>query len=151
MSGHIFDGIEIERDIAAAPDIVFAAWTTPQHFARWFGSAIVEVPAASLDFNAEAGRAWKAQMVLPDGSTIDWAGDFVEVEPGKRLVFTITDAPADADRARIVVVLTPIPTGTRMHFTQETPGFSPEQKDAALAGWQGFIDELELIAHEQAG
>jgi uncharacterized protein YndB with AHSA1/START domain len=138
-------GIEIDRDFAASPEAVFAAWTTPHHFAQWFGGKSVQVPPDSLDFVAEAGRTWRAQMLLLDGSTMDWTGEFIEVVPDERLVFTITDRPTEPARATIVVELTAIPDGTRMHFTQETPGFSREQQEGALAGWQSFIDELEQI------
>lgn len=40
-------------------------------------------------------------MVLPDSTTIDWIGEFIEVSPDR--VFTITDSPADRVRAEIVV------------------------------------------------
>ena len=140
------DGIEIERDIAAEPAAVFAAWTSADGFARWFGGADVEVPAETLDFVAEPGRAWAAQMVLPGGGAIDWAGDIVEVLPSERFVFTITDQPANPDRARVVVELTEIAGGTRQRFTQEAPGFTDEQKAGLIAGWGGFLDELEKIA-----
>jgi uncharacterized protein YndB with AHSA1/START domain len=33
-------------------------------------------------------------MVLPDGNTIDWTGEFLEVVPDRRLVLTMTDRPA---------------------------------------------------------
>ena len=146
MTGITTDGIVIDRDFAAPPQAVFAAWTTPEHFARWFGGSAVEVPLDRLAFVAEPGKTWTAQMVLPDGTTIDWTGDFVEVVPHERLVFTITDRPAEPGRSRIVVELTAIAGGTRMRFSQETPGFTPEQQAGVLAGWQGFIDEPERIA-----
>lgn len=146
MTGTTDEGIEIDRDFAAPPAAVFAAWTTREHFARWFGGKDIQVPLDSLDFVAEPGRSWTAQMILPDGTTIDWTGEFVEVAPDRRLVFTITDRPAEPAQATIVVELTPIAGGTRMHFTQETPGFSSEQQDGTLAGWQLFLDELERIA-----
>jgi uncharacterized protein YndB with AHSA1/START domain len=146
MTGLTPGGIEIDRDFAAPPTAVFDAWTKAQHFARWFGGKDVQVPFESLDFVAEPGRPWTAQMVLPNGNTMDWTGDFIEVVPHKRLVFTITDQPAKPSRATILVELTPIPDGTRMHFTQGTPGFTPQQQEGVLAGWQAFIDELEQIA-----
>ncbi|MFC4243293.1 SRPBCC domain-containing protein [Gryllotalpicola reticulitermitis] len=146
MTGITADGIEIDREFEASADAVFAAWTTPQHFARWFGGEGVDVPLNTLDFAAEPGRPWAAQMRLPDGATIDWAGDVVEVAPPQRFVFTITDRPDEPARGTIVVELTPAGTGTRMRFTQETPGFSSEQQEAVLAGWQSFIDVLEQIA-----
>jgi len=146
MTGITADGIEIDRDVAAPPAAVFAAWTTAQHFARWFGGSDVQVPLDDLDFIAEPGRTWTARMILPDGTVIDWTGEFIEVVPDRRLVLTITDRPAERGRARIVVELAPNAGGTRMRFTQETPGFSPEQREGVLAGWQSFIDELERIA-----
>lgn len=146
MTGITPDGIEIDRDIPAPPAAVFAAWTTPEHVARWFGGPQVEVPLDRLDFVAEPGREWAARMVLPNGDTIDWAGAFVEVVPDERLVLTITDRPAEPARSTIVVELTAIAGGTRMHFSQETPGFPPEQQEAVLAGWQSFVDEVEAIA-----
>lgn len=150
MTGTTADGIVIDRDFAAPPAAVFAAWTTAEHFARWFGGPDVQVPLESLDFVAEPGRTWTAQMVLPDGNTIDWTGDILEVVPDTRLVLTITDRPAEPERARIVVELAARDGGTRMRFTQETPGFTPEQQAGVLAGWQGFMDELERIATAEA-
>ena len=97
-----------------------------------------------MDFTARPGRTWSADDP-PDGNTIDWAGEFIEVMPNERLVFTMTDRPAEPARARILVELKATPKGTRMHFTQETRGFTPEQQEGVLAGWQSFIDELELI------
>lgn len=146
MTGITENGIEINREFAAPPAAVFEAWTTAEDFARWFGGRDVPVPGDSLDYVAEPGRVWTAQMVLPGGNTMDWTGEFVEVTPPERLVFTITDRPAEPERATIVVELTPTADGTRMRFTQETPGFAPEQQDAVLAGWQGFMDVLEEIA-----
>lgn len=54
--------------------------------------------------------------------------------------------PGDPDRARIVDDLTAIPGVTRMRFTRETPGFSSEQQEGVLAGWQTLLDELERVA-----
>ncbi|HIW99343.1 MAG TPA: SRPBCC domain-containing protein [Candidatus Nesterenkonia stercoripullorum] len=146
MTGTTAEGIEIDRDFAASPAAVFAAWTTPQHFARWFGGKDVEVPVDTLDFIAEPGRTWQAQMILPNGTTIEWTGRFNEVIPDERLVFTLTDRPGESVQAEVVVELTAIATGTRMHFTQQTPDFSAEEQESLITGWESFIDELERIA-----
>ena len=139
-------GIEIQREFDAAPTSVFTAWTTGQSFAHWFGGAGVNVPLEHLEYVAEAGREWRARMELPDGNHIDWAGEFIEVTPGARLVLTMTDQPADPSRAVIVVDLESSERGTLMKFTQETPGFTPEQQSAVLQGWESFFDAMaELL------
>ena len=146
MTGITPEGFEIDRDFAAPPAAVFAAWTTAEHFARWFGGKDVQVPADRLDYEPAVGRAWSATMVLPDGTTIDWAGEFLEVVPDKRLVLTMTDRPAEPTRAAITVELSPTAGGTHMHMTQEAPGFAAEQREATIAGWQAFFDVLQAIA-----
>lgn len=146
MTGITEDGIEIDREFAAPPAAVFAAWTTPESFARWFGGREVQVPLDGLDYRAEVGRAWSAMMVLPDGATIDWAGEFLEVDPPSRLVMTLTDRPAAAERAVLTVELTPSPVGTRLRMTQQTPGFSDEQRQGTIAGWMTFLDVLGELA-----
>lgn len=146
MTGITEAGIEIDREFAATPDAVFAAWTSPESFARWFGGRDVQVPLDGLDYRAVVGRAWSAMMVLPDGNTIDWAGEFLEVDPPSRLVMTLTDRPADGARAVLTIDLTPTAAGTLMRMTQETPGFTPEQREGVIAGWQTFLDVLAEIA-----
>lgn len=146
MTGITDEGIEIDREFAAPPSAVFAAWTTAASFARWFGGREVQVPLDGLDFRAEAGREWTAMMVLPDGNTIDWAGEFLEVDPPSRLVMTLTDRPAEGERAVLTVELTPTEAGTRMRMTQQTPGFTDEQRLGTIAGWQTFLDVLGEIA-----
>jgi uncharacterized protein YndB with AHSA1/START domain len=146
MTGITPEGFEIDRDFAAPPSAVFAAWTTAEHFARWFGGKDVQIPADRLDYEPAAGRAWSATMVLPDGNTIDWTGEFLEVVPGKRLVFTMTDQPDKPSRLAIIVELSATVSGTHMHMTQEAPNFTEEQRKATIAGWQTFLDVLQEIA-----
>ena len=94
MTGITPEGFEIDRDFAAPPSAVFAAWTTAEHFARWFGGKDVQIPADRLDYEPTVGRAWSATMVLPDGNTMDWTGEFLEVVPDKRLVGDVAGAAA---------------------------------------------------------
>jgi uncharacterized protein YndB with AHSA1/START domain len=146
MTGVTPEGFEIERDFAAPPAAVFSAWTTAEHFARWFGGKDVQVPADRLDYDPAAGRPWSATMVLPNGHTIDWAGEFLEVVPDERLVFTMTDQPSQPTRLAITVDLSPTASGTHLHMTQQAPDFTEEQRKATIAGWQTFFDVLQEIA-----
>lgn len=146
MTGITPDGIEIDRDFAATPERVFSALSTAEGFAQWFGGSMVDVPADTLDYVAEPGRAWSAVMVLPDGHKIAWAGEFIEVTPSTRLVLTLTDQPDDDARAALTLDLTPTADGTHLHATQEAPGFSDEQKLATIEGWQAFLDVVGEVA-----
>jgi uncharacterized protein YndB with AHSA1/START domain len=146
MTGITPEGFEIDRDFAAPPAAVFAAWTSAEHFARWFGGQDALIPADRLDYEPAVGRAWSATMVLPTHAIIEWTGEFLEVVPGKRLVFTMTDQPGKPARLAITVEFSPTASGTHMHMTQEAPDFTEEQRNAAIAGWQSFFDVLQRIA-----
>lgn len=146
MTGQTQEGIEIKREIAATPASVFAALTTPESFAQWFGGATVQVPLDTLDYRAVAGRAWSAKMVLPDHNTIDWVGEFLEILSPTKVAMTITDQPGDEHRASLTFDLIQSGNGTTLRMNQQTPGFTSEQKDATIAGWQTFLDVLTVIA-----
>lgn len=145
MTGLTPEGIEIDRDMAAPASRVFQAFTSAEDFAVWFGTDQVNVPAEELDFVAEPGREWRATMVLPDGHRINWTGEFREVTPDSRVVFTLTDQPDDPARAEVRVELAPFGEGTRVHVEQDTPGFPDDAKRATIAGYEGFLDTLQRL------
>lgn len=135
--------ITVTRTFAAPRELVWDAFTTPEHFAVWFGTSHVDVPQETLVWNAEPGAAWSAVMHLPDGTTKDWIGEFVEVDRPARLVFTLTDVPSEPENAAAAtIVLTEVDGGTQVTLTQEAPGFSVEQQAGLVAGYNAFLDTL---------
>ena len=85
-------------------------------------------------------------MRLPDGSTKGWVGEFVEVEPPSKLVFTLTDVPEEPENATpTTVLLADAAGGTVVTLTQETPGFTPEQQAGVTAGYSAFLDTLAKV------
>ncbi|HTZ10680.1 MAG TPA: SRPBCC domain-containing protein [Acidimicrobiales bacterium] len=131
--------IAITRTFAAPPEAVFAAWTEPGQFARWFGGAATTVEDVAMD--VQVGGQWRARMVLGDGSEIGWHGAYREVAPPRRLVFTLADRPGDQFEL-VTVDLEAVEGGTRMAFTQAGGHMPPEQYGRAEAGWQAFFDDL---------
>ena len=136
------DGLTITRSFAAPREQVWAAWTTPEHFSVWFGTAAVDVPLATLRMDVRMGGAWSAVMHVPDGQRIDWVGEYVEVAPPERLAFTMTDDPANPAREPVTVVLAEVDGGTSMTMTQRGGNLTDEQYEQAKAGWNGFFDEM---------
>jgi uncharacterized protein YndB with AHSA1/START domain len=133
--------LTITRTFPFAQQLVWDAWTKPEHFAVWFGGDQVEVPAETLDYVAELGHSWKADMVLPDGTRIHWVGEFIEVDAPKHLRLTITDQPDSPERSHLIVDFAETEGSTEVTMTQSP---IPEGAEAALRqGYGHFFDTLE--------
>ena len=130
--------ITTTRTFAAPPARVFAAWTDPAQFGRWFGGAGTTVEDVSMD--VRPGGARRARMVL-DGGDIPWRGTYQEVDAPYRLVFTLTDRPGDQYEL-VTVMLKDSAGGTEMTFTQEGGNLSAEQYGQAEQGWRVFFDDM---------
>ena len=135
----------ITRELAAPRELVFEAITTPEHFAVWFGTAAVEVPQHTLTMDVRPGGAFRAVMLLPDGSRIDWAGEYVAVDPPSHLAMTLTDRPDEYAGLPVLFDLEEHDGGTRLTITQDRADFSDEQVAATIMGYNAFIDDIERI------
>ena len=131
--------ISITRTFDAPPEAVFAAWTTPTQFGRWFGTESTKVEDVSMD--VRVGGDWKARMILPDGNEIGWHGSYQEVEAPSRLVMTLSDRPGDQFEL-VTVELKSVGGGTEMIFTQSGGNMPPENYAQAEDGWRSFFDDL---------
>ena len=88
--------ITITRVFDAPRELVFKAWTEPDRFASWFGPADSEVPLSPVSLDVRPGGEWRATMFAgPERREIQWKGEYHEVVPPERLVFTVSDQPGE--------------------------------------------------------
>jgi uncharacterized protein YndB with AHSA1/START domain len=137
-------GLTITRTIAAPPGRVFAAWTTPEDFSVWFGNG-VRVPVETVVMDVRVGGLWTAVMHPPDGSTVNWHGRYTEVDPPRRLAFTIDDDPAVDSIEPIVVTFAEAAGGTEMRLTQPADGLTDAELGRTLLGYNAFFDAMEIL------
>ena len=50
-------GLVIERIFDAPRELVWRAWTEPEHFMRWYGPKGMTLPTCEIDFRAAEGFA----------------------------------------------------------------------------------------------
>jgi uncharacterized protein YndB with AHSA1/START domain len=112
-------------DIAASPDAVFAALSDERELAAWLGGDVATpehrgaAPVApSLGI---PGQPWRARAIAPDGSLGTVSGEFVIVDPPRRLESTWRASWDGGAPDRVCFELTPIrlggATGTRLSVT----------------------------------
>jgi uncharacterized protein YndB with AHSA1/START domain len=134
-------GIAMTRVFDAPRERVWREWTEPEPFADWFGGRESEVPLESVSMDVHPGGAWRLTMLAgPERREIRWRGEYREVEPPGRLVFTVSDQP-ESDRFELVtVVLEDLGDGrTEMRFEQRG-WMRPDQYEHAEHGWGAFFD-----------
>jgi uncharacterized protein YndB with AHSA1/START domain len=138
-------GISITRVFDAPRERVWQEWTEPERFADWFGGAQSEVPLSSVSMDVRPGGFWRLTMFAKPGRReIRWKGEYREVAPPERLVFTVTDEPEEEDVSELVIVdLTDLGDGrTEMHFQQRGGGLSTEEYERTAQGWSSFFDRI---------
>lgn len=91
MSGTL--DLVLERTLNAPRDLVWKAWTTPEHLKRWFAPKPYEISELELDLRP--GGIFRLRMVGPDGFDTGHGnpGCVLEVIEGKKLVWTSALAP----------------------------------------------------------
>ncbi len=76
----------ITREIDAPRELVFKAWTDARQLAQWWGPRGFTNPVCEWD--ARPGKAIRVVMRAPNGNEHPMGGEFREIVPPERLVFT---------------------------------------------------------------
>jgi uncharacterized protein YndB with AHSA1/START domain len=94
--------IVLSRVIAAPRNLVFKAWTDPQHLPQWFGPAGFKVETQEIDIRV--GGRWRFVFVGPDGTRYDNRMVFLKIETPHLLEMDHgKDKDDDPDRFRVIV------------------------------------------------
>ena len=148
--------LAIRRVLAAPRAAVWRCWTEPELLRQWYCPRPWFVSKARLD--VRAGGEFSVVMNGPDGEQNDHPGQFLEVVPGTRLVFS--DAfegdwrPAGKPFMVGFVELSDAPGGrTEMlwgarHWSEE----DARQHEAMgfEQGWNAAADQLDQLAKSLA-
>jgi uncharacterized protein YndB with AHSA1/START domain len=78
--------IELTRIFDAPRELVYEAWTDPEHMVQWWGPKVFTNHSCQLD--VRPGGAWQIVMRSPDGADYGCRGVYSEVVKSERLVFT---------------------------------------------------------------
>jgi uncharacterized protein YndB with AHSA1/START domain len=134
----------ITRVLAAPPALVFRAWTDPARMMLWYAPEGLETPYAEADLRV--GGRFRVLMREPDGKEHDVSGEYREIVPDRKLVFTWAWLRSPDDISLVTVELQPEGDGTRLTLTHEQlPGAA--ERDSHQSGWVSALDKLgKLVA-----
>ncbi|HEY9483974.1 MAG TPA: SRPBCC domain-containing protein [Micromonosporaceae bacterium] len=127
--------LEVTVYIAARPETVFAYFTDPDRYVQWMGSH------ATLD--PVPGGVYRVDV---RGSAA--IGEFVEIDPPNRIVFTwgwTHDPAVPPGSTRVVVTFRAENSGTRVVLSHHGLP-DDEQGRHHREGWQVYLDRLAVRA-----
>ena len=139
--------IEIVRIFDAPRELVYQAWTDPEHMTQWWGPKCFTNHSCKLD--VRPGGAWQIVMRSPDGTDFGCKGIYSEVKPPERLVFT-SDAVDENDKPLLKGFTTVIfekHPGNKTKLTLQTLAeglvdFAPQMLKGMEQGWSQSLDKL---------
>ena len=78
--------IVMTRTFDAPRDLVFEAHSSCEHLSRWWGPRRYEIVSCEVDFRS--GGAWRIVHRGPDGEEHGFRGEYREIVPPERIVWT---------------------------------------------------------------
>lgn len=130
--------IMMTRVFDAPRQLVFEAHTSAEHMRNWWGPRKYEVVSAEVDFRV--GGKWRVVHRGPDGDEHAFRGEFREIVPPERIVWTFEYEGAPGDIA--VETLTLEEHDGKTTLTTVSDAGSKEARDAMLgSGMQEGAEE----------
>ena len=137
-------GLRITRVLPAPPERVFAALTTPERFAEWWGPRGFTAPSVELD--PRPGGRYRILMQPPQGTAFVLTGEYREVARPTRLAFSFAWEDPDPDDRPNLVTLALRPVGRSTEVLLEQRPFATEPRRALHRdGWADAFDRLEAL------
>lgn len=146
------DQMAVSRTFDAPLEMLWKAWTEPKQFMKWYGPKGFTAPTCEIDLREGGRHLWSMQS--PDGKQMYFTGNYKEVQPMQRLVFT--DSMSDAKGNVMSPEMMGMPAGspvtmdvtvTFKHAAGKTTVTVSHvgQADGAGAGWEQAFDKLEKV------
>lgn len=138
----------LERVVDMRPELVWKAWTQPEHLKKWFTPKPWETVKCEIDLRP--GGIFSTTMRSPEGEVMPAdPGCYLEIVENQKLVFTDALGPGFRPKTEAfmtaVILLEPEGTGTRytaiaMHADPD--GKSKHEEMGFHNGWSTALDQL---------
>lgn len=143
--------LNIIRTFNAPRELVFEAWTKPEHLDRWSCPTGFTIPVSEGDIRT--GGQFRTCMRSPAGEEHWLSGEYREVTAPERIIFTHAwhdENGKPGHETVVAVTFTETDDGkTKMHFHQAF-FTSMASRDGHEGGWKECFDKLDALLKEMA-
>lgn len=154
------DAVIAEIFIAAPPERVFEALTDPKQTAQWWGAkGLYKLTETSAD--VRPGGKWRSAGVGQDGTPFQVEGEYLEIDPPRRLVHTWIASYMSSLKTTVYFDLEPEPvhglhpsgprkagTGTRLKLRHEGFAGNAQQAIGHGEGWKRVMGWLQAYVED---
>jgi glutathione S-transferase len=134
----------LNRHFKAPPERVFAAFTEKALMQGWYGPEAMTVPHCEVD--ARVGGKYRVEMHATTGSVHVVTGEFKEIKPPERLVFSWGWLNRAERNPETLVTVTFKPKDGGTDLTLEQTGFLKEEfREGHREGWTSSFSGLEAL------
>lgn len=135
--------VTIERTFNAPINLVWEAWTKPEHIAHWWGPKGMAIEI--IEHNFTPGGHWKYTMPMPDGNEFISEGTYSEIIEMKKIV---TSADFKPMTEGVTLEMHFEANGDQTNFTfkviHATEEYKIQQEKMGIYnGWGSAFDRLE--------
>ena len=139
--------ILITRRFDAPPEAVFQAWTDPEIVKLWWAPHALGMSMASCEAEVRVGGRYRYVLRTPDGETIAFSGEYRQIEPARRLVYTqILEPMAHAGEALIDVTFERVGEKTSVTSLETYPSAEVRHMAVASGMEEGMRQTMDQLA-----
>jgi len=133
--------LRVTRRYDAPSPRVFNAWLDPEVAARWlFATASRPMAHVEIDARVEGSFSFVDRR---DGKIIEYTGEYIEIVPHRRLVFTLSMEEHPSVITRVIVEIAPLKKGCELKLTHENV---PQDRASHIEGrWTGILYGLGVM------
>jgi uncharacterized protein YndB with AHSA1/START domain len=150
----------LEREIDVPVELVWQAWTMPEHIKKWFTPAPWKTVECEIDLRP--GGVFKTVMESPEGKRFPGEGCFLEVVKNERLTWTSALKPGfrpatqtvnkdhECEELLMTAVILMQRAGSRTKYTALAMHKDPQQRNRHEEmgfhhGWGTALDQLVAL------
>jgi uncharacterized protein YndB with AHSA1/START domain len=140
--------VELHRVFQSNADRVYRAFTTPGAFAKWLPPHGFFANVQEME--SRVGGRYKMSFTnMTTGHSHSFGGEYLELEPGKRLRYTaVFDDPNLPGQMQTTVTLRDVFCGVEVNIKQEgIPSVIPVE--SCYLGWQDSLDLLKKLVEPE--
>ena len=144
--------LKLERTVDVKPELVWAAWTRPEHLVHWFTPAPWKTIHCEIDLRP--GGIFRTVMQSPEGQEFPGTGCYLDVVENRRLIWTAALGPGfrpsprpDGHGMFFTAVITLEPAGEGTKYTaigiHENEADRKKHEDMGFEhGWGKALEQL---------